>query len=242
MNKMWLEIDYSQIQVSHLYRNCLHKIRDLSIVPEKDGQDLDESVCFQLLQRYYFLQYSLLDTYWMSRLLGGPATFQIFCVTPQLEQDFLQLRFLFQRVLAIYDGRPGECTWIQVSGLSALGERLVDKLKIGELSPLLKEMNFGGEIQQDVRQVKAYRYLPASFTTDKGVDKLHRILEKLFESESFSLYGYLNVSALTWGELENSVLPRVIQEFAQEVYLKIYALGRGQQEKYYKFLSWYRSK
>ncbi len=126
--------------------------------------------------------------------------------------------------------------------MSALGERLVDKLKIGELSPLLKEMNFGGEIQQDVRQVKAYRYLPASFTTDKGVDKLHRILEKLFESESFSLYGYLNVSALTWGELENSVLPRVIQEFAQEVYLKIYALGRGQQEKYYKFLSWYRSK
>lgn len=111
--------------------------------------------------------------------------------------------------------------------MSALGERLADKLKIGELSPLLKEMNFGGEIQQDVRQVKAYRYLPASFTTDKGVDKLHRILEKLFESESFSLYGYLNVSALTWGELENSVLPRVIQEFAQEVYLKIYALGRG---------------
>ena len=125
--------------------------------------------------------------------------------------------------------------------MSALGERLVDKLKIGELSPLLKEMNFGGEIQQDVRQVKAYRYLPASFTTDKGVDELHRILEKLFEYENFSLYGHLNVSALTWEELENSVLPRIIQEYVQEVYLKIYALGR-QGEKYYKFLSWYHSK
>ena len=94
----------------------------------------------------------------------------------------------------------------------------------------------------EVRQVLAYGYLPASFTTDKGGDELHRLLEKLFESENFSLYGHLHVSALTWEELENSVLPRFIQEYVQEVYLKIYALGRGQQEKYYKFLSWYRSK
>lgn len=214
------------------------------ISSDKESLNDDEySFCRECIKNSPSLQNTVLNMYYHKKYYNIDLQKSIIISAVKLNEDAICTvckifnNAVFIEEYPIFDENKCICGSMQavmVSGLTVVGCELAERI-ISEY-PLLCEI-YNKPIANDINKTSFYRFEPdCEINTDS---RYSDYVKFLFSEEYFKLCGSLNVSSLTFEELQNHPVCNEIAKRVNELYLNIYDLEFNGQKYYVKYLNWY---
>lgn len=214
------------------------------ISSDKESLNDDEySFCRECIKNSLSLQNTVLNMYYHKKYYNIDLQKSIIISAVKLHEDAICTvckifnNAVFIEEYPIFDENKCICGSMQavmVSGLTVTGCELSDSIISENL--LLCEI-YNKPIANDINKTSFYRFEPdCEINTDS---RYSDYVNFLFSEEYFKLCGSLNVSSLSFEELQNYPLCNEIAKRVNELYLNIYDLEFNGQKYYVKYLNWY---
>ena len=214
------------------------------ISSDKESLNDDEySFCRECIKNSPSLQNTVLNMYYHKKYYNIDLQKSIIISAVKLNEDAICTvckifnNAVFIEEYPIFDENKcicGRMLAVMVSGLTVTGCELSDSIISENL--LLCEI-YNKPIANDINKTSFYRFEPdCEINTDS---RYSDYVNFLFSEEYFKLCGSLNVSSLSFEELQNYHLCNEIAKRVNELYLNIYDLEFNGQKYYVKYLNWY---
>lgn len=211
-----------------------------------DKQRLDDgeySICKECIKNSPSLQNTVLNLFYHKKHYNIDLQKSIIISAVKLSEDELCTvcrifsNAVFIEEYPIFDENKCICGSMQavmVSGLTVAGCELAGSI-ISENLVLCEFYNI--PIANDINNTSFYRFENKG---EKSIDSRYSdYVNSLFSEEYFKLCGSLNVSSLTFEELQNHPICSEIAKCVNELYLLNYDLDFNGQKYYVKYLNWY---